>query len=539
MAAAEGSDGRKVIIDAGAAIKLQRLDRLGSELFTTSGVLAEVRDEHARALLGTLPQELQIKEPLPQDRAFVQQFAKATGDFGFLSQNDMDLIALTLRLHREAGGTVRDKPAALTHEDGGTATFDWAPARADKTPDASQAASDTGSQAVGAAAAESDWIPAGSGRRAFAPAARTAAAVTEADAEAEAADAKAEEVEANEEAPADTSAQMEADIEDEWVSVSRGSKGRRGAARAARSSNPAPAVSRNQDGAAAASSGSTAVPEGAAVRDLSVAAAASPAEVAAAVAAAEAAAEDEVELGEEAACATGGDAEQGPGDRDEPEDLDSEEDGSSAGEWVTPDNMHRFGVGVELDAAVRVTCATSDYSVQNVLLQMGITPLTFDGYAVRSVKLWGLVCRACFFFTRESQKIFCPKCGHDTLVRVPIVVDADGRPVALNSGRKLRTKGTVFSMPKPQQGRTWKPILAEDELKIGGRDREMRRLENLHNKEKQARDPFNEDNGARAWYQRGTTSTGKQLGSNAPRVQAGWGRRNPNANNFGGFRKKR
>ena len=56
----------------------------------------------------------------------------------------------------------------------------------------------------------------------------------------------------------------------------------------------------------------------------------------------------------------------------------------------------------------------------------------------------------------------------------------DGVPTLVNSGRKLRkhcilraslqgprhefhrTKGTVFSMPKPQSGRVWKPIFAED-----------------------------------------------------------------------------
>merc|ERR1711972_652287 len=111
----------------------------------------------------------------------------------------------------------------------------------------------------------------------------------------------------------------------------------------------------------------------------------------------------------------------------------------------------------------------------------------------------GLICRACCFFTRESQKVFCPKCGNDTLVRVPIIVDHEGKATALNSGRKLRTKGTVFSMPKPQGGRAWKPIMAEDEIFIGGRDRELRRAEKLRDKDRQARDPFNEDNAARAW----------------------------------------
>lgn len=224
-------------------------------------------------------------------------------------------------------------------------------------------------------------------------------------------------------------------------------------------------------------------------------------------------------------------------EEDEDGEDDLSEDGSSAGEWVTGENMHRFGVGISPGSEVKVTCATSDYSVQNVLLQMGITPLTFDGYAVQTVKLWGLICRACFLFTRETQKVFCPKCGHDTLVRVPIVVGQDGKPTALNAGRKLRKKGTVFSIPKHHGGRTWKPLMSEDEVRLGGRDREMRRLENLADKERKTKDPFDEDNGARVLFQRGVTSTGKMITGQAPRMQAGYGRKNPNANNFGGFKK--
>merc|ERR1712187_561040 len=91
--------------------------------------------------------------------------------------------------------------------------------------------------------------------------------------------------------------------------------------------------------------------------------------------------------------------------------------------------------------------------------------------------------------------------------------------------------GTVFSMPKVRGGRSWKPLLAEDEMLMGGREREFRHAQRVHEKEKVSRDPFNEDN-ARAWYQRGTTGSGRSLDANAPRIQAGYGRRNPNANNF-------
>lgn len=383
--------GRKVVIDAGAVIKLQRLERFGGELFTTGGVMREVRDERARALLSTLPDQIRVREPLAEDVLYTKQFAKATGDLGFLSHNDMDLIALTVGLHREAGGTLREQPAALSH-----------------------------GESSAAASCGHGWAP-----------------------------------------PKPTQPVVARHELDTAVRLYL------------RLSAPAPA----------------AAPE-------------------------EAAAEGEVE-----------------------EDGDDvSEDGSSAGEWVTVENLHRFSMAVERPEAdsslVKVTCATADYSIQNVLLQMGITPFTFDGYAVRSVKLWGLICRGCFHFSRDTTKVFCAKCGNDTVVRVPIIVGQDGQATVVNSGRPLRTKGTVYSIPKSKGGRGWKPIYAEDELLMGGRDRELRRMEKLHEKERCSRDPFNEDNGARAWYQRGTTSTGKMVSGGGPRVQAGYGRKNPNANNF-------
>merc|ERR1719436_1130556 len=109
------------------------------------------------------------------------------------------------------------------------------------------------------------------------------------------------------------------------------------------------------------------------------------------------------------------------------------------------------------------------------------------------------------------------------------MIDKDGKMTVMNSGRKLRTKGTIYSIPKQRGGRGWKPVFAEDEMLMGGRDREHRHAQKVHEKEKMSRDPFNEDS-SRAWYQRGTTSTGKSLDPSAPRIQAGFGRRNPNAN---------
>mmetsp|Transcript_9496 Transcript_9496/g.17309 ORF Transcript_9496/g.17309 Transcript_9496/m.17309 type:complete len:486 (+) Transcript_9496:115-1572(+) len=483
MAAEEqGAHGRQVVIDAGAAIRLQRIERWGAELFTTGGVYREVRDERARALLQTLPVPLKVREPHAEDILFVKQFAKATGDLGFLSANDMELIALTVRLMREAGLPLKERPALIsTSAEGKSVTFDWAPQRATRI-------------GVGKASSGGDWAVAGGGRGSSASAPSEAGQNQHVDGPAatnsssSSSNPKAATSccphEEQEEPSAEGAILQGAQKELEQLSIST------------------PAQEDSKESAAPGDAGQAPAPSGAGDEEV----AANPDEAAG-----------------------------------KPEEDDSE-DGSSAGEWVTQDNMHRFGVGVQDEADVRVTCATADYSVQNVLLQMGITPQTFDGYAVKSVKLWGLICRGCFFFHRDSTKIFCPKCGNDTVVRVPIMVGEDGVPTVMNQGRKLRTKGTIFSMPKPQGGRGWKPVFSEDELRIGGRDRELRHQERVYEKERQMRDPFNEDNGARGWYQRGVTSTGKQIncpGTGAPRTQAGFGRRNPNANNFKGFAPKK
>lgn len=476
-------DGRQVVIDAGAVIKRVELHRLGGELITTSGVYAEIRDAHARGKLQLLPQELQTRAPHPQALAFTKAFAKETGDLGFLSHNDVELIALTVTLHREAGGApLRARPAALAKCEE-QATFEWLPGQgiapkgdrdavqpAPTKAEAPAAAPEGGVEADAAAKEPADENPAVSAPTEGPPAEAAVetddvGTVDTVDTATPLAAALAAEV------TVDEGAQQEDDAEEDFVCVT-GRKAARAAARAAEQAAAAEALQREAD--------------------------------------------------------------------DGVEDVDSE-DGDSAGEWVTEENMKNFGLGLKLDADVKVTCATSDYSVQNVLLQMGITPLTFDGFAVRSVKLWGKTCRACFFFTRETEKLFCPKCGKDALVRVPIVVDKDGKPQLLDHGRPLRRKGTIFSVPTHHGGRAFRPIFAEDELKIGGRDREIRYSQKLAEKERMSRDPFDPNFGTREWHQRGTTSTGKALLGRGARVQVGYGRVNPNANNhkFQNSRKKR
>lgn len=48
-----------------------------------------------------------------------------------------------------------------------------------------------------------------------------------------------------------------------------------------------------------------------------------------------------------------------------------------------------------------VACMTSDFSMQNVLIQMGLQVLTPDGRRIQKVKKWGMRCTACFHVSKQ------------------------------------------------------------------------------------------------------------------------------------------
>ncbi|KAL0371775.1 UNVERIFIED_CONTAM: RNA-binding NOB1-like protein [Sesamum calycinum] len=114
-----------------------------------------------------------------------------------------------------------------------------------------------------------------------------------------------------------------------------------------------------------------------------------------------------------------------------------------------------------------VACVTSDFAMQNVLLQMGLRLLAPGGMQIRELHRWVLKCHACSKVTTETSRIFCPKCGNGgTLRKVAVTVNENGVVLA---GRRPRIslRGTKFSLPLPQGGRdavTKNPILREDQL---------------------------------------------------------------------------
>ncbi|KAL3635518.1 hypothetical protein CASFOL_020065 [Castilleja foliolosa] len=114
-----------------------------------------------------------------------------------------------------------------------------------------------------------------------------------------------------------------------------------------------------------------------------------------------------------------------------------------------------------------VACITTDYAMQNVLLQIGLRLLAPGGMQIRELHRWVLKCHACYKVTTESGRIFCPSCGNGgTLRKVAVTVSENGIILAARRPR-ISLRGTKFSLPAPQGGRdavTKNPILREDQL---------------------------------------------------------------------------
>lgn len=152
---------------------------------------------------------------------------------------------------------------------------------------------------------------------------------------------------------------------------------------------------------------------------------------------------------------------------DENESEENEEDSDS---WITPKNLEEMeekmaGVTID-DERYPVACLTTDFSIQNVLIQMGLKVSSTNGLIIRQARQFLLRCYACFHITSLMDKKFCPKCGNlGTLKKVSVQVNEKGeRIVNLNFKRPINIRGTRYSLPMPRGGKhSEDPILFEDQ----------------------------------------------------------------------------
>jgi rRNA maturation endonuclease Nob1 len=118
-----------------------------------------------------------------------------------------------------------------------------------------------------------------------------------------------------------------------------------------------------------------------------------------------------------------------------------------------------------------VGCVTTDFTMQNVLIQMNLHVVDVEGMKIHSVKQWVLRCMACFTIHYDMDRHFCSKCGVNHLSRVACSIDSKTGQLRLHmkKGYVANKKGKVHSLPLPgKQGRfQGELLLREDQLLTG------------------------------------------------------------------------
>ncbi|XP_044283950.1 RNA-binding protein NOB1 isoform X3 [Varanus komodoensis] len=160
-----------------------------------------------------------------------------------------------------------------------------------------------------------------------------------------------------------------------------------------------------------------------------------------------------------------------PGSRESDEEAASteEEEEEEKEGWITPSNLKQvqqeLGQGDE-PAGVQVGCVTTDFAMQNVLLQMGLRVLAVDGLRIRQARSYLLRCHGCFRTTSDMNRLFCPHCGNKTLKKMAVTVQDDGS-LQLHFSRNpkvLNPRGLRHPLPAPQGGKhANNPHLTEDQ----------------------------------------------------------------------------
>jgi len=151
------------------------------------------------------------------------------------------------------------------------------------------------------------------------------------------------------------------------------------------------------------------------------------------------------------------------------EESEEEEDESDDEGWITPSNIvdvkRSYGVEtVQTEDKMSVGCLTTDFAMQNVLIQMGLRVLSVDGMLIKQVKSYVLRCYGCFRITKNTTLRFCPHCGNNTLKRLTTSIDENGSMRFHLARNYTIHKKKKFSLPRPQGGKhALNPVLTADQ----------------------------------------------------------------------------
>lgn len=139
----------------------------------------------------------------------------------------------------------------------------------------------------------------------------------------------------------------------------------------------------------------------------------------------------------------------------------ADQTGSDLEGWITPSNLKKrqaqdadeATAPLDESKTLQVATITTDYAMQNVLLQMGLNLLSPSIQQVRHIRTYILRCHACFEKTKDMSKQFCSRCGKPTLTRVSCSTNAKGEfQIHLKRNMQWNHRGDRFSIPRPTPG---------------------------------------------------------------------------------------
>uniref|UniRef100_A0AC34QJ73 RNA-binding protein NOB1 n=1 Tax=Panagrolaimus sp. JU765 TaxID=591449 RepID=A0AC34QJ73_9BILA len=138
---------------------------------------------------------------------------------------------------------------------------------------------------------------------------------------------------------------------------------------------------------------------------------------------------------------------------------------SGFGEWIDESNLQEVIGRMEAPTLpdhlkMKVACMTTDFALQNVLLHMKMNICSVDGMKISRLRTYILRCRICKNLTSVVSKLFCPKCGHNSLHKVSVSVDKNNvRRIHIDPERERVKRGYRYTMPKPKGGKHGNDIL--------------------------------------------------------------------------------
>ncbi|KAF2245972.1 hypothetical protein BU26DRAFT_521494 [Trematosphaeria pertusa] len=385
-----------IIIDTGPLIKnaisISTIVNSAEELYTTPAIISEIRDAATRSRVETtLMPFLNIRTPSPASYEAVAAFAKKTGDFAVLSKQDLGILALAYEVHCESHGG----PWGLRNAPGqALTTRPMKKAGEKKESENDEKQSEESQEKSGEESAqqelESDRFEETPAQDQFSPEEKPLEERTT---------SKHKDIEQESTTEEKT---VEEEVHPQGESLKQQTP-----------SEPTPEATEATSTAQSLE------------KDLSTLHVSSPANEA----------------------------------QEAPASL-TQDDDSSDGEWITPTNLAKHQAKAAAATALAteqtqmsVATMTTDFAMQNVLLQMNLNLLSTNMQRIKKLKTHILRCHACFFTTKQMDKQFCPRCGQATLNRVSCTTNAKGEfMIHLAKNYQYNNRGNRYSVPKPIAG---------------------------------------------------------------------------------------